>query len=463
MNKKDLVAPVSKNEQLEMDIVDLSYEGLGVAKIDNYPVFVTNALPGERAVVRIIKVKKNFAFGKVMRRFNDAEIRVELRDEDGLRTGTMPLQHMTYDAQLDFKHQQVVNSLSKFNLLNDDIEVLPTIGMENPWEYRNKAQVPITGKDGELQTGFFRKNSHDIIPMENFQIQLPGIDALLQKIIKGLNAFHISGYNERTHKGLIRNLVVRRGYYTNQFMIVLVLNGKRLPNEEAIVEDIIAGQDDIVSVILNTNTRRTNVIMGDQQRTLFGSDTIEDKMFDYSFNISSRSFFQINTPQAEKLYQAALSLADLKGTETVIDAYSGIGTISLSLAKQARHVYAIESVKDSVEMAKENAQINGVENVTFEVGKAEDVMKEWAGAGLLPQVVVVDPPRKGLDEEFINSVLEVSPEKIIYVSCNPATFARDINKFVEAGYTLGNVQPLDMFPQTQHVEAVTLLTRAAAE
>lgn len=459
MNKKEFKAPVAKNDELEMDIIDLSYEGHGVAKVDNYPIFVTNALPGERVLVRVIKVKKSFGFGKVVKRLNDSAMRVALRDENGLRTGTMPLQHMTYEAQLQFKQQQVINALAKLGLLTEEIEVLPTIGMENPWEYRNKAQVPIGGKAGELYTGFYRKNSHDIIPMANFQIQLPGIDDLLQKIVAVLNKFHIPNYDERSHKGLIRNVLIRRGYYTNQFMVVLVVNGKRLPNEEAIVADIVASDPQIVSVVLNSNTSRTNVIMGDTQRVLYGDDTYEDKMFDFTFKISSRSFFQINTPQAEKLYHAALDLADLQGTETVIDAFSGIGTISLSLAQKARHVYAVESVADAVEMARGNAKMNQVDNVTFELGMADVVMKEWIHAGLEPNVVVVDPPRKGLDEEFVNIVIEAAPEKIVYVSCNPATFARDASKFVAAGYKLGNVQPVDMFPQTHHVECVALMSR----
>lgn len=458
MAKKKWQAPVKKNQILDVTITDLTYEGMGVAKIDRYPLFIQNALVGEDCQVKVVKVLKKFAFAIVLERYNDADSRVPLRDENGLRTGTMPLQHMAYPAQLAFKRQQVVNSLQKQGLL-EQTEVLETIGMEEPWHYRNKAQILIGQADGQLYTGFYRKGSHKLVPMTDYQIQLPGIDQTLQKVLAILNQYPISAYDEDAHQGLLRHLIVRQGYYTGQIMLVIVINGQNLPEEDEIVDTLKAQIPDLVSIVFNINQKNTNVILGQDQRVVYGEDAYEDRMFDLRFKISSKSFFQVNTSQAEKLYHQALTAADLKGDEVVVDAYCGIGTISLCLAQSAKEVYGVEVVSDAIDQARENAQINGLDNVTFKAGKAEEVIQDWVQAGLKPDVVVVDPPRKGLAEDFIQSVLEVQPEKIVYVSCNPATLARDLVKFVDQGYQLGKVQPVDMFPQTHHVEAVVGLTR----
>ncbi|KAA9217186.1 MULTISPECIES: 23S rRNA (uracil(1939)-C(5))-methyltransferase RlmD [Aerococcus] len=458
MAKKKWQAPVKKNQILDVTIRDLTYEGMGVAKIDRYPLFIQNALVGEDCQVKVVKVLKKFAFAIVLKRYNDADSRVPLRDENGLRTGTMPLQHMAYPTQLDFKRQQVVNSLQKQGLL-DQTQVLETIGMEEPWHYRNKAQIPIGQADGQLYTGFYRKGSHKLVPMTDYQIQLPGIDQTLQKVVTILNQYPISAYEEDSHQGLLRHLIVRQGYYTGQIMLVIVINGNKLPDEEEIIAALKAEIPDLVSIVINSNQKNTNVIMGQDQRVVYGEDLYEDRMFDLTFRISSKSFFQVNTSQAEKLYHQALKAADLKGDEVVVDAYCGIGTISLCLAQVAKEVYGVEVVPDAIDQARENAQLNGLDNVTFQAGKAEEVIQDWVQAGLKPDVVVVDPPRKGLAEDFIQSVLEVQPEKIVYVSCNPATLARDLAKFVDQGYQLGKVQPVDMFPQTHHVEAIVGLTR----
>ncbi|KAA9234686.1 MULTISPECIES: 23S rRNA (uracil(1939)-C(5))-methyltransferase RlmD [Aerococcus] len=458
MAKKKWQAPVKKNQILDVTITDLTYEGMGVAKVDRYPLFIQNALVGEDCQVKVVKVLKKFAFAIVLKRYNDADSRVPLRDENGLRTGTMPLQHMAYPAQLAFKRQQVVNSLQKQGLL-EKTQVLETIGMEDPWHYRNKAQIPIGQADGQLYTGFYRKGSHKLVPMTDYQIQLPGIDQTLQKVVTILNQYPISAYDEDTHQGLLRHLIVRQGYYTGQIMLVIVINGKKLPDEDEIVAALKTEIPDLVSIVINSNQKNTNVIMGQDQRVVYGEDLYEDRMFDLTFRISSKSFFQVNTSQAEKLYHQALEAADLKGDEVVVDAYCGIGTISLCLAQAAKEVYGVEVVPDAIDQARENAQLNGLENVTFQAGKAEEVIQDWVQAGLKPDVVVVDPPRKGLAEDFIQSVLEVQPDKIVYVSCNPATLARDLAKFVDQGYQLGKVQPVDMFPQTHHVEAVVGLTR----
>lgn len=380
-------------------------------------------------------------------------------DKVSSQVGTMPLQHMTYEAQLAFKQKQVANAFRKFGL-SEGKTIHPTVGADNAFAYRNKAQVPIgVNAEGKLYSGFYRKNSHDILPVEDYKIQLPGIDEAIAQIVDIFNQFGLSGYNEEKHYGLVRNLVIRKGYYTDQMMVIIVVNGKSLPNEEAIVAEIVEKLPNVVSIMLNVNTKKTNVVMAGHEQFLYGTDRYEDKMFDFTFEISSKSFFQINTPQAEKLYQLAIDAADLSGDETVIDAYSGIGTITMALAQKAKKVYGVEIVSESVKMAKNNAARNFISNVHFETGQAETVMGEWVKAGVQPDVVVVDPPRKGLDDTFIESTIEANPEKIVYVSCNPTTMARDIAKFVEAGYDFEQVQPLDMFPQTWHVETVTLLEK----
>ena len=460
MMKQKYTTPIQKNASFEGTIEDLTFQGLGVAKVDGYPLFVENALPGEMGTIKAISVGKKFGYGKMMKRTVDSPDRVAIVDKVSSQVGTMPLQHMTYEAQLAFKQRQVGNAFNRFGLA-EGRKVLPTVGSEDTFKYRNKAQIPVgTDKEGRLYSGFYRKNSHEVIPVEDFKIQLPGMDEAIQTIVHILNQHELKGYDEVTHSGLIRNIVIHKGYYTNQMMVIIVVNGKDLPEENQIVTKIVEKVPEVVSIVLSSNTKQTNVVMSGTQRVLYGVDKYEDKMFDFTFDISSRSFFQINTPQAEKLYQLAIDAADLTGEETVVDAYCGIGTITIALAKKAKQVYGVEVVADAVKMAKNNATKNNVDNVHFEAGQAETVMGEWVKAGIQPDVVVVDPPRKGLDDTFIESTIEANPEKIVYVSCNPTTMARDIAKFVEAGYDFEQVQPLDMFPQTWHVETVVLMSRA---
>ncbi|AMB99463.1 RNA methyltransferase [Aerococcus urinaehominis] len=453
--------PVKKNDRLEVEIEDLTYERLGLAKVNGFPLFIANALPTEKCLVHVVKVTKRFAYAKLVERYNDAAIRVPLVDEDGLRVGTMPLQHMAYEAQLAFKQDQVQRLLAKSKL--EAIPVKATLGMDDPWHYRNKAQVPIGQKDGQLYTGFFRKGSHDILPIEDYQIQLPGIDEALQTVIDILNDYRVSAYNEKTHQGQLRHLIVRRAYYTNEMMIILVVNGQGLAEEAAISQTIVAQVPSVVSVVLNSNQAKTNVIMGPNSRVLYGEDYYQDRMLGLDFMISSQSFFQVNTAQAEVLYQEAIKAAELTGQEKVVDAYCGIGSISLNLAKQAGQVYAMEIVPAAIDMAKKNARINELDNVHFEVGKAEDVMPQWQDQGLDFDVVVVDPPRKGLAPSFIDAAVATNPDRIVYVSCNPASLVRDLEIFAEQGYQTQYIQPVDMFPQTHHIESVALLTKVKTD
>ncbi|MEG0496544.1 MAG: 23S rRNA (uracil(1939)-C(5))-methyltransferase RlmD [Carnobacterium sp.] len=456
--KNNKTIPVQKNEKHTVKVEDLTHEGMGVAKIDGYPLFIEDALPGEEMEVKIHKTGKSFGYAKSMKRLTSSQNRVEIRDENFTRAGITPLQHMHYPAQLSFKKQQIKNVMKRIAKVSD-VKILDTKGMTEPWGYRNKASVPVRKIGEKLTTGFFRKNSHDLIAMENFYIQDPKIDQAIIKIRDIMRMYNVKPYNEKDNTGNLRHIIVRRGYYTGEMMIVLVTRTAKLFPASKIIPDITQALPEVVSIVQNVNPTRTNTILGEDAIVLFGEDKYTDTLLGKTYEISHRSFYQVNPTQTEKLYNVVLDFAALTGEETVIDAYSGIGTITLTLADKAKHVYGIESVEPAVENAKTNAKLNNVENVTFEAGLAEDVMVEWSKQGRKADLVVVDPPRKGLEEAFINAVIEMEPAKMIYVSCNPATLARDVALLTEGGYTVEKIQPVDLFPQTSHVESVTLLTK----
>lgn len=451
-------APVNKNEKLTVTIEDLTYQGMGVAKVEHYPLFIENALPTERVKVHVLKAAKNYGFAKVIERLSTSEQRVEVTENQYLQTGIAPLQHLNYEAQLEFKRTQIVELLSKVHL--EGIKVAPTIGMTEPYHYRNKAQVPVRAVNGKLETGFFKKNSHTFVPLEDFLIQDKRIDEVIKEVRDILREFNIEAYDERKHNGVIRHIMVRRGYYTHEVMVVLVTRSKRLPMQEQIVEAIQAKCPDVCSIIQNVNQASTNVILGKQDKLLAGKEHIKDQLNGITFNISAHSFYQVNPLQTEKLYKAVVEGANLTGKETVIDAYCGIGTISLTLAAKAAKVYGVEIVPEAVIDAKLNAAANEIENVQFETGSAEEWMQKWEEQEIKPNVIVVDPPRKGLAESLIESAVKMGPDKIVYVSCNPATLVRDLQLFLEKGFTVAQpIQPVDQFPQTVHVESVTVLER----
>ncbi|MGX7419613.1 23S rRNA (uracil(1939)-C(5))-methyltransferase RlmD [Carnobacterium gallinarum] len=456
--KAEKVVPVKKNEKHTVKIEDLTHEGMGVAKIDGYPIFIENALPGEEIEIKIHKTGKSFGYGKSMKRLTSSQNRVEIKDENYTRVGITPLQHMTYSSQLTFKRQQLRNVLARIAKM-PEVPVFETIGMAEPWGYRNKAQIPVRKIDDKLTTGFFRKNSHDLIPMENFVIQDPKIDEAVVIVRDIMREFNVKPYNEGANTGNLRHIIVRRGYHTGEIMIVLVTRTAKLFPTSKILPAITEALPEVVSIIQNVNPSRTNKILGSENITLWGQDYFTDTLLGNTFEISASAFYQVNPQQTEKLYQTVLDYAELTGTETVIDAYCGIGTISLSLAKNAKEVYGIESVEAAVENAKNNAKLNNIDNVTFEAGLAEEVMVEWSEKELAVDLLVVDPPRKGLEGTFIEATLAMMPKKIVYVSCNPATLARDLALLSEGGYSVEKVQPVDLFPQTNHVESVTLLVK----
>ncbi|GAT18100.1 23S rRNA (uracil(1939)-C(5))-methyltransferase RlmD [Secundilactobacillus silagei] len=452
-------APVAKNETYTGTVMDLTYEGNGVVKIDNYSLFITNALPGEKIKFVVTKVGKSFGFGRVLEHLTTSPDRakIDAKDRKLAQAGIAPLQHMVYPAQLRFKQHQIESLLAKNKL---DLSVSETIGMETPYHYRNKAQIPVRMVNGELETGFYRQHSHNLVPLTDFYIQDPRIDkaiVIVRDILRGEN---IPAYDERTHKGIIRNIMVRQSYYEKEMMIGLITNSHTLPRAKEIVAQIAEELPEVTSIIQNVNSRPTNVIMGPITNVLYGEPVIHDSLLGNRFEISAKSFYQVNPVQTEKLYKLAIDRAGLTGNETVIDAYCGIGTISLAMARHAKEVYGVEVVSTAVEDAKKNAKLNDLTNLHFETNKAEYQMAEWQKQGLKPDVIVVDPPRKGLDETLIESAAAMQPKKIVYVSCNPSTLIRDVQRFMDEGYHVTEpIQPVDQFPQTPHIESVTLLEK----
>lgn len=449
--------PVTKNEKLTVTIEDLTYEGMGVAKVDGYPLFIEGALPQEVAEVVVVKAEKKYAFARLLNLVQTSPDRVAPKAKAYAQTGIAPLQHLAYPAQLRFKQNQVAQLFKKAHL---DIDVLPTLGMDKPYGYRNKAQIPVRNVDGQLTTGFYKRRSHELLPLEDFYIQDPAIDQAIIVVRDLLRKYQIPAYNEAQNTGVIRHIMVRRGYFSHELMIVLVSTTWAVEHLEELVADISKALPETASIMLNLNNRKTNVILGKKTRTLFGHDYLEDKLLGLTFRISPLSFYQVNPQQTEVLYQTAIDAAGLTGDETVIDAYSGIGTISLSMAKHAKRVIGVEVVPEAVHDAAVNAQLNNIKNADFVIGKAEDVMTKWAEEGQHADVLMVDPPRKGLAPEFTAAVGKILPDKIVYVSCNPATLARDIAALGEFGYVAKQTQPVDMFPQTTSIESVTVLTKA---
>ena len=449
-----------KNEYYKGIVEDLTSEGSGVVKIAGFPFFVEGTLPGENVEIKVMKVNKSYGYARLISIIDKSPHRVEEKDVKGRQIGTMTLQHMTYESQLDYKQKVVQDAFERLGHFQE-VNVLPVLGMNNPWQYRNKAQIPVQLVNGQIETGFYRKKSHQLVPIENFHIQHPEIDAAIIIVRDILRKYNLSIYDEKTHKGLIRHIIIKRGHHTGQMMVVLVATKTKLGVEEHIVKDLRTKLPKMVSLVLNMNPDKGNAILGRKNRILWGQDYYEDQMLGKTFRVSANSFYQVNTPQAEKLYQVAIDAADLSGKETVLDAYCGIGSISLSIAPHAEKVYAMEIVEEAIDMAQQNAQINEIENAVFQAGAAEDVLPQWNQQGIHFDVAVVDPPRKGLDPEFIQALIEQDPKRIVYVSCNPATCARDCRIIADAGYRVEKIQPVDLFPQTTHVETCVLLTKQA--
>ncbi|MDK0976055.1 23S rRNA (uracil(1939)-C(5))-methyltransferase RlmD [Clostridium perfringens] len=453
---------VEKNKEYIFDIISQGYEGEGIAKIDNkYPIFIEGALKGEKVKVRIVKVNKNFAYGKLMEVLEASEERVNPPCAIYKRCGGCKLQHASYNAQLDFKWDRVKDCVSKIGKLDPSIVKYP-LGMEEPWRYRNKVQLPIGLINGEVKIGFFAPRSHDIIDMESCLIQDEIGDKVVKLTREWIEKFNIRPYNvdgEYDEKGIVRHIMIRRGFTTNEVMVVLVTNGEKLPYKEEFVDLMVKNIPGIKSIIQNINSKKTNVILGLESKTLWGEDTVSDYIGDFRFNISPLSFFQVNPIQTEVLYGKALEYANLTGNEEVFDAYCGTGTITLFLSQKAKKVYGVEIIPQAIDNAWINAKENKVENVEFFVGESEVVIPDLINKGVKADVVVVDPPRKGCDKKLLDAITNIDAKKIVYVSCDPSTLGRDLQVLEENGYKTLEVQPVDMFPNTAHIENVALLIK----
>ncbi len=473
-----------KGDVLTVTIEDIDTEGQGIGKADGYTLFVKDALVGDVAKVKIMKAKKNYAFAKLEEVITPSSYRVEPKCEHHRRCGGCQLQCLSYEAQLAFKEKKVRNNLVRIGGFAEEFidEIMqPIIGMEVPFYYRNKAQYPI-GRDkktGKPVAGFYAQRTHDIIPNTDCALGVSENKVILEKILAWMEECKVSAYDETTGKGLVRHVLIRKGFASGELMVCLVVNGRELPQVGKLIESLkeVPGMK---SISLSVNRENTNVIMGTTIRTLWGSDTIEDTLGGIQFRISPLSFYQVNPVQTEKLYGKAVEFAGLTGKETVWDLYCGIGTISLFMAKNAGKVYGVEIIPEAIEDAKGNAERNGFTNAEFFVGKAEEVLPEFyekasreiSSKGgrvgddadmLHPDVIVVDPPRKGCDVQCLNTMLKMQPKRIVYVSCDSATLARDLKILCEGGYALKKVCCVDMFGQSVHCETVVLLSQQHAD
>ena len=452
------IQPVLKNHTYPLEIVSLGHSGEGVGKYEGFTIFVPHALPGERVEVKITEVKKTYAKGILKTVETASSSRSMPKCPIYYQCGGCQLQHVNYQEQLILKRQTVVDAIIRIGKLTD-VVIHQTIGAENPWYYRNKMQFPIGMTKGQVAVGCFAQGTHQIINTEHCFIQHSDNDMIAQTVQQVVAELGISTYDEHTGQGVMRHVIGRVGTKTGEVMVVLVTATLDLPHKEAIIERLRQRVPHIVSIMHNINNKQTNVILGSQMKKLWGQDTITDRLGKFTFHISARSFFQVNTEQAEVLYNKAVEYASLTGEETVIDAYCGTGTITLFLAEKAAKVYGIEIVEPAIRDARHNAETNQITNVEFTVGDAVDVMPRMFKQGIRPQTIVVDPPRAGCATKVLETFAAMEPKRIVYVSCNPASLARDLAVLAELGYIAREIQPVDMFPHTFHVECVALIER----
>lgn len=451
-----------KNDICQVTIEDIGTDGEGIGKIDGFTLFIKDAVLGDKVEAKIMKAKKNYAYAKLEKVLEPSPFRVEPKCQFHKQCGGCQIQAMDYSKQLEFKHNKVRNNLIRIGGIDADYvdSIMETpVGMETPFYYRNKAQFPFgKNKEEKTITGFYAGRTHSIIENTDCALGVAENQVILEKILKYMEEEKVTPYEEGTHKGLLRHALIRKGFATGQLMVCLVINGKKLPSEQKLVQSLLEVEG-MTSISVSVNTEKTNVIMGKEIRLLYGKEQIEDEIDGITFKISPLSFYQVNPVQTERIYSQAMKYADLNGDETVWDLYCGIGTISLFLARKAKHVYGVEIVPQAIEDARENAARNGIENVNFYVGKAEEVLPEkYEKEGIFADVIVVDPPRKGCDEACLSTMVSMQPKRIVYVSCDSATLARDVKYLREHGYELMQARIFDNFPQSVHVETVALLS-----
>ena len=465
---------MNKNDIVTVEITDIGVSGEGIGHVDGYTLFIKDAVIGDVVEAKVMKAKKNYGYARLMKVITPSEYRVEPKCAFARRCGGCQIQEMSYDRQLVFKDQKIRGNLERiggFTKDQSDTVMQPVVGMEHPFGYRNKAQFPFgTDKEGNPITGFYAGRTHDIIANTDCALGVEQNKEILEIILQYMRENKIKSYDEKTGKGLIRHALIRYGFKTKEIMVCLVVNGKKLPKAERLIEKLIQIEG-ITSITISPNTRRDNVIMGDSYEILWGQGYITDYIGNVKYQISPLSFYQVNPVQTEKLYGLALEYADLKGDETVWDLYCGIGTISLFLAQKAKQVYGVEIVPQAIDDAKENAKINAIDNAEFFVGKAEEVLPEYYaeyerehnGETAHADVIVVDPPRKGCDETLLETIVKMQPEKVVYVSCDSATLARDLKYLCANGYEIRMCRGVDQFPQSVHVETVVLLSHKKAD
>ena len=447
---------IQKNQEYIVDIIDNGFEGEGIAKIDNFTIFIPGTIKGEKVRVLIVKVLSSHGFGKIVEIIEKSQARQDVDCNTYKRCGGCNLRHVKYEETLKMKQNAVQSLVNK--TLKNKLQVKETVGMENPLHYRNKAQYPIgINKQGEPVIGVFANRTHEVIPIDNCLIQNKKSEEIAKFIVEFIKEKNISIYDEKTGKGLVRHIVTKVGIKTGEIMCVIVINGHKIPNENELVENLKTRYPEIKAIVKNINMKNTNVILGQENINLYGNGYIEDILGEYKFQISPLSFYQVNPVQAEKLYNLGVSMAEITKNDVVFDLYCGIGTISLFMSKFAKKVYGIEIVEEAVKMAKENAESNNVSNTEFFAGDVEIVLDDLINnKGIKADVVMFDPPRKGLDKKSIDNILNIRPKKIVYISCNPATLIRDLADF-ENEYDIKTIIPVDMFPFTSHVECVAVL------
>ncbi len=449
-----IIIPVEKNHEYTVQIESVSSEGSGIAHIDGYTLFVPQTAKGDIARVLVLKTKSSYGYAKVLEITTPSPIRTEPLCEHFSKCGGCQLMHMNYQAQCKFKQQVVHDALLRIGGIDTDVSFIPA---ENPTRYRNKMIFPFS-QNGSW--GFYRERSHDVIPLKDCLLGDSLNKEIMNVISDFITSYSISVYDEQAHKGIMRRVFIRNS--KTEVMVVLSVNSSSIPHKDELISALRAVSPKICGIILNINTKRTNLVLGDKNITLWGKDSLSDTLCGIGYEISPHSFFQINPAQTEKLYGTAIEFADISKEDTVMDIYCGIGTISLTAAKSAKSVIGIEIVPQAIENAKQNASANGINNAEFYCSAAEDIVPELIKSGGTPDIVILDPPRKGSDERTLSAIVSAQPKRIVYVSCNPATLARDVKFLAENGYYLAKATAVDMFPQTTHVECVVLMTKGEA-